>query len=178
MNAKRWVLACLTVLILSAAPGMAGQQPGYTPPKASAEFDRIKALAGKWQGTSKEGSGDPSPVAVEYQVTSGGTSVVEKLFPNTAHEMVSVYNDKDGKLSMTHYCMLGNQPQFELKSADGSHINLESSAETRKQLAGKMYMNTLVLEQPSDDQLIESWGAVSPDGKSAEPTVFTLKRTA
>ncbi len=178
MNMKRWVLTAAVVLIMSAAPVMAGEPSAYAPPTASGEFERIKALAGKWEGVSQNEGEAAQPVAVEYQVTSGGRSVVETLFPGTPQEMVSVYHDKNGKLSMTHYCMIGNQPQFELKKADVGRMSFEATAETRKELTGQMYMNTLVLEQPSDDQLKQTWGAINTDGKSANPTVFVLKRTA
>src|SRR3989304_768334 len=56
--------------------------------------------------------------------TDGGSAILETLFPGTPHEMVSVYYDDGGKLGMTHYCMLGNQPQMTLKKADGNRIDL------------------------------------------------------
>ena len=178
MNIKRWLLAGVVVSILFVVPVIAGEQSAYAPPKASAEFERVKALAGKWEGKIKHSNGNEEPAAVEYRVTSGGSVVVETLSPGTSHEMISVYHDKGGKLSMTHYCMLGNQPTLDLTSGDMTHLNFESSSQTRKELAGQMYMNTLVLDRSTNDQLIQTWTAIGPDGKPADSSVFSLKKTA
>ena len=77
---------------------------------------------------------------------------------------------------MTHYCMLGNQPQVVLKSTAGGRIDLEASAETQKALAGQPYMSSLVIEQPGADQLVETWRGVDANGKPMDSTVFTLKK--
>ena len=53
---------------------------------------------------------------------------------------------------MTHYCMLGNQPELELKSASDGKVDLEMSAESYTSLAGQMHMHSLVLESPVEDQ--------------------------
>ena len=56
------------------------------------------------------------PTAAEYRVAANGSVVVERNFPDTPKEMISVYHDRGGKLSMTHYCALANQPQMSLTS--------------------------------------------------------------
>src|SRR5690349_10162902 len=83
------------------------------PKPGSPELEQIKALAGTWEGTA-ETDGKTEPAAIEYKVSSMGTVVVETLFPGTPHEMVSIYHDdENGKLTMTHYCAIGNQPQLD-----------------------------------------------------------------
>lgn len=145
-------------------------------PKGSPELEQIKSLAGKWQGiATPHGNAKAESAAVEYKVTSGGSAVVETLFPGTPHEMVSVYHDKNGKLSMTHYCMLGNQPELELKSAAGGKMQF---AESDKSLAGQPHMDSLTLDQSKPGELVQTWGGVGPDGKSEEPTVITLKKAS
>ena len=80
------------------------------PYKGSQAFESMKSLAGNWEGS--EVSGDKEkPVKVEYKVSSNGSTIVETLFPGTKYEMITVYHDNGGKLSMTHYCAIGNQPQ-------------------------------------------------------------------
>lgn len=87
-----------------------------TPPDtSSAELNRIKALAGRWASTTSMFGKKDEQVFTEYAVTAGGSTVVETIFPGTPHEMVSVYYDDDnGKLAMTHYCMMRNRPHFTL----------------------------------------------------------------
>ena len=65
-------------------------------------------------------------VYTEYSITAGGSAVLEKIFPDTPHEMVSVYYDDDhGKLAMTHYCMMRNRPSFSLVKKDGNTLKLD-----------------------------------------------------
>src|SRR5437868_7105013 len=101
-----------SVLFVLAAPAFAGDHEHMKPvasmPK---EFDSLKTLAGTWEGTGMM-DGKEQAVTVVYEVTSGGSILVERLMPGTPGEMISVYH-RDGKtLSMTHYCALGNQPEM------------------------------------------------------------------
>ena len=65
-------------------------------------------------------------VFTEYKVTAGGSAVVETIFPGTPNEMVSVYYDDDqGKLAMTHYCMLRNRPHFTLVESDENQMRFD-----------------------------------------------------
>lgn len=170
-----WTVVAAAVCICSAA--WAGKDAATVPADAgSPEFRRIKALAGRWQGVTKHEGGKEEPVTVEYKVTSGGTAVVETLTPGTPHEMVSVYYDREGRLGMTHYCMVGNQPEMVLKSSDAHAIALESTVSTQAQLQGDMYMNALTLRQPDKDHLTQEWHSIGPDGKPLGQSVFTLKK--
>ena len=53
-------------------------------------------------------------VKATYELTSAGNAILERLFVGLPHEMVTVYYDSNGKLTMTHYCSLGNQPHMDL----------------------------------------------------------------
>src|SRR5262249_16120407 len=76
-----------------------------------AKASQLKKLAGDWTGKAKHGS-DERDASVNYQVTSGGSAVVETLFPGTEHEMVTVDHQDGDDLVLTHYCMLHNQPRM------------------------------------------------------------------
>jgi hypothetical protein len=108
--ARAAAIACLAVPLLAAA--------GPPAPKADAKaaFERLKSLAGEWRG--KAGHGEPGEAAVvRWESISGGTAVMETLFPGTPHEMRSVYHLDRGDLVMTHYCAMGNQPRVRLAAA-------------------------------------------------------------
>ena len=170
------IAGLLGMFVLGAGLAAPGEMPGYTPPKLSAELEQIKSLEGKWQGTSVE-KGQPEGAAVaEYRLTAGGTAVEERLFADTPHEMVSMYHDVNGKLSMTHYCMLGNQPELELKGASAGKLSLEESAASAATLAGQMRMRQLVIERPDAQTLVQTWTAYGTDGKAMATTVITLKK--
>jgi hypothetical protein len=96
------------------------------PPNVSSpELNRIKSLAGKWESTTSMFGNKDEKVFTEYKVTGGGSAVVETIFPGTPQEMVSVYYDDDeGKLAMTHYCMMRNRPHFALAGSDKDTIKM------------------------------------------------------
>ena len=172
----KWLAVSLAAVLCSVRV-WAGEMPeGWALPKTSAELERIKALAGQWASSTKGEQNEQSmPVTVTYEVTAGGSAVVETIDPGTSHEMVSVYHDKNGKLNMTHYCMLGNQPQLEIKNSTAGKIEMGLSAESHALLADQIHMHSLTLEIKGKS-LTQRWTAKNPDGKPAEPTVFVLSR--
>ncbi len=97
------------VALALAAPALA-QAPSVD---GKAAFERLKSLAGTWQGQA--GHGQPDQAAtVTYRVASGGSVVEETLFPGTPHEMISMYHLVGGELVLTHYCAMANQPRMRL----------------------------------------------------------------
>ncbi len=172
MKKSLWIILAMAVSVNA----WANQPANFTPPKTSSELEEIKSLEGKWQGTAKEANGQDRPTTVEYRVTSGGSAVEEKLFTGTEHEMISMYHDVKGKLSMTHYCMLGNQPQLELKSSAAGKLELKESGASSALLAEQMRMGSLTLEYPDKNTLTQTWTAQDAEGKAMPPTVIQLKR--
>jgi hypothetical protein len=100
MKAMRSVLFLLAVMGLAVAPASAQS-------KAQASFDKLKTLAGNWEGTA---SGVLSRVS--YRVISNG-SVLEETMQNGAEDaMVTIYHLDGDRLMVTHYCGAGNQPRM------------------------------------------------------------------
>lgn len=117
-----WIL---TVALSSAV--RADDQPHQPPPdNSSAELNRIKELAGRWSSTTSMFGKPNEKVYTEYEVTAGGSAVLERIFPGTPQEMVSVYYDDDkGKLAMTHYCIMRNRPILKLASSSEDTIKMD-----------------------------------------------------
>ena len=90
-------------------PSTHAEMPPY---KGSAAFERMKSLVGKWKGSTPMGT-----MTVDYRVIAGGAVIEERFAVGTPMEMLSTYHDVNGKLVMTHYCMLRNQPQMRLISS-------------------------------------------------------------
>ncbi len=170
---KKYIFLVVALLVSSVA--QAEMPEGWAPPKASAELQRMKALEGNWTVTEKTETGSKT-TTIQYKVTSGGTVVTEMIDPGTSHEMLTVYHDKAGKLAMNHYCMLGNQPEMELKSSVSNKIELQESAVSKSLLNGQLRMSSLVIEQPDANTLIETWGGTEADGSPGKSMVFKLKK--
>ena len=167
-----WVVGC--VVGIGAGVAVAGERHGM-PQASSPELERMKSLAGHWEGTSSMGEGEQTPAAVDYTITSGGSAVVETLFPGTPQEMVSVYHDQDGKLAMTHYCMLGNQPQLQLTNADAEHLSLSFSVSPGIDPEKDQHMHALLLTWEDADHLTHAWTSYE-HGQPSETATFHFSR--
>ncbi len=168
------------LLILSSVPAHAGEGQRPPLPAASPEFERIKSLAGTWEGTATEmkKEGEPQTGIIEYEITSGGAAVVERLFKGTPHEMVSIYYDRGGKLTMTHYCMLGNRPELALAAGSSpDDIRLEHAAGSDGiDEASEMHMHGLTLAFADADHFTQTWTSWENGQPMPACTVIALAR--
>ena len=167
-----WIVAAMVV---GMGVGLAGAESGGTTTADSAAFARVKRLAGRWEGTTRHSEGAEEPAAVEYKLTSGGSAVVETLFPGTPHEMVSVYHDVAGQLAMTHYCLLHNQPQLQLIGADDRHLELSLTDSPGIDASKDQHMHALTLTWQDSDHLTQTWTSYE-GGKPHETTTIRLSR--
>jgi len=158
------MLGCL----MMASGARAAEQNG------AAEFDRVKALVGTWRGPANEGAMNNDPVTVEYRLTSGGSAVVETLFPGTSHEMVSVYHQDHGKLAMTHYCLMGNQPKLQEVAANDQQIELQLSPDSGLDPSSP-HMHALTIAWADPNHITQTWTSYE-QGQPKEKSVFTLAR--
>ena len=122
-------LALVSIFTVSSAladPADDHKAPEPPPNISSPELNRIKALAGRWTSTTSMFGKKDEKVFTKYAITARGSAVVETIFPGTPNEMVSVYYDDDqGRLAMTHYCMMRNRPYFSLVESDKDKIKLD-----------------------------------------------------
>jgi hypothetical protein len=123
----------------------------------------MKALDGVWAGKMDFGNG-PMDISVEYRVVAG-----------TPMEMMSMYHDNDGKLAMTHYCMLHNQPIMILESADESSISLDFDEGCGIDASTESHMHALTVTFNDDDTITQSWTALE-GGEATENHPYTLTR--
>jgi hypothetical protein len=144
----------------------------------SPEFQQIKALTGQWEGMSSPmGPGaKPSSVKTEFRVTSAGSAIEETLMKGSPHEMVDMYTDEGGKLAMTHYCAMGNQPHMVAKASGPHQVTLEMMP-TPGIDPNSMHMHAITLEFADANHLTERWTNYT-NGKPGETTVFTMTRVA
>ncbi|HEY7327076.1 MAG TPA: hypothetical protein VH592_05540 [Gemmataceae bacterium] len=171
----RSVFSVLFVVVLATAP-LVGEdkKPHEKEAGTNTRFERFKRLAGEWVGNEQGKEGHE--VRVQYKVTSGGSAVVETIAPGTEHEMVSVIHPDGADLILTHYCMLGNQPQ--MKASGGGHgnkIEFKFVRATNMKSDKDMHMHDATFTFVDQDTLTSEWTAYT-GGKAAEHAVFKLKR--
>jgi hypothetical protein len=164
-----WVCA---TFMLAAACLTAGEPP--KPKPASAEFERMKSLIGTWKGTVDMGQG-PIEMVSQYRLMAGGTVLEEKVFAGTPNEMTTMYYDKDGKLALTHYCVMGNRPGMLLKSSDEKTIKFAFDKSCGINPKKESHMHALTLRFDDADTITASCKAFM-DGKEVPEKPTTMKR--
>ena len=130
-------------VVLALAASSLGQTTTTTttPPVLATEteksFDKLKALAGSWEGPvsvdppmpASMGSSD-KPLHITMRVTSRGHALVHEMQEAGTpldpalydHPVTMLYTDGD-QLLLTHYCDAGNRPRMTGKlSADGTKV--------------------------------------------------------
>ena len=86
----------------------------------AAAFERIRSLAGRWEGTAEwTGARTGSyKLAVTYYPTGNGSAMIEDMGEPGAPAMTSVYHLDGADLRVTHYCGAQNQPRLKADRID------------------------------------------------------------
>jgi hypothetical protein len=157
---KKIMLITMLVLAVSAigpSATPAGEHQMGPPLVHSRDFDRMKELVGIWEGTADTGQGIEQ-LRVTYELTSAGNAIVERFAAGKPHEMVTVYHDFNGKLTMTHYCSLGNQPHMELTNPGESTLKFVLSEKSPGIVSpNEMHMHALTIAVDGKDSITETW---------------------
>lgn len=161
-------VVCFSLAGLFIAHADEHQSAPYT---GSKEFERIKQLVGTWEGTADMGK-EGEKVRVEYRLTAGGSALVETLFPGSAEEMVSIYHDRKGRLAMTHYCMLHNQPHMTLMKTDPQTIELAFAPKGNDiDPTREKHMHALRITFTDNDHIVQKWTLLEKGKDKGEVTL-------
>jgi hypothetical protein len=140
--------------------------------KAEANFQRLKSLAGEWQGKKPDGK----MVGVTYEVVSNGSVVMERMQSDGEPAMITMYH-LDGKhLMMTHYCSVMNQPRMRATADSGDENVIQFSLldVTNLTKATDGHMKKLAITFTDDNHIVTKWTFVE-NGKEKEGP-FELER--
>ncbi len=162
------------ILLLAGSALRASEQPHHEPYTGSAEFERLKALAGTWQGEMVM-QGKPQTLHVEYRVTAAGSTLLETIFPGTSEEMISVYHDTGGKPGMTHYCAMKNRPNMVMASSTDSRMHFTFTESDGIDAAQDAHMHELTIHFVDDNTIAQDW-VLYRGGKAVEATSIELTR--
>lgn len=169
----RLLLALLAVAALLAVPALAGSAPAASPTvAASPAFDHLKALSGTW--TSK--AADGKVTRATYEVSSGGSAVVEKLQPADEPPMVTVYYPDGSQVMLTHYCTLANQPRLRTTQAgSGNQLEFDFVDATNMKSPADAHMDRVRFTFADADHFVQEW-TMKHDGKEM-PLTLHFERT-
>lgn len=171
---KLKMLACAIVGLSFALAAVADDKHNHAPSTATNPgFEKLKTLAGTWVNADEKGN-PTDEVVSEIKVSAAGSAVIETLMPGTPNEMISVYTAEGLDIVMTHYCMLGNQPQMRAKDAKGDKLNFEFVGGTNLDPKKDMHMHSAVLTFVDDDH-IQVDGIGWEDGKPAKEMCAGMK---
>jgi hypothetical protein len=162
---KQAMLLAIVVLVTGITTAAFGQS------ESQRAFDKLKTLAGTWEGTSPEGKA----MQVTYRITSGGSALLGEISPDES--MVTMFHMDGDRLMMTHYCGAGNQPRMKGKlSPDGKTVVFEFVDATNLASPTAGHMNRAAFSMPDATHHSEDWTYLS-NGK-AETHRFELHRVA
>jgi hypothetical protein len=88
--------------------------------------------------------------------------------------MVTMFHDKNGKLALTHYCMIGNQPGMLLASSDAKTMKFDFDKNCGIAPL-ETHMHALTLTFESVDEITMSC-KLSLEGKIQPEKPTTLRR--
>ena len=168
----RFVLSIVALMSAFALSAPADDKKAATLPA----FEKFKQLAGEWAGKAVEGEHAGMEVRVTYKLTSGGSAVLETIGAGSDHEMVTVIHPDGDNLILTHYCMLGNQPQMKADGkGKGDTVAFEFTKATNLKSEKDPYMHDATFTFVDKDTIKTTWTLYN-DGKPAGKSVFELKR--
>ena len=165
MRIIRQTFVLFMVLATIAIAGMAAS-------KSQPEFDRMKALAGDWQGKATDGR----PVHINYKVVSAGSAVMESIKESSESQMVTMYYLDGDSLMMTHYCAANNQPRMRADASGGTPDNIKFKFVDATNLASPDagHMKALTITWKDASHITQQWTWVQAGKEQVE--TFDLRR--
>jgi len=142
--------------------------------KTNPEFEKVKSLAGEWEGKSKDGS---SP-KVSYTLVSNNSALMEKLAMGGESEMLTVYHPDGDRLMVTHYCSLHNQPRMRSQAPgqDKNKIAFDFVDVTNLSSPDAGHMRRLVVTFEDKDHFTQEWTYREKEKESTVVIRFERKR--
>ena len=155
MKPLRFVLTAVLVSLSTVA---------FAQSDAQKSFDKLKALAGSWEGTL---DGKPTHGHVSLRVTSMGNTLMHEMSgPDRPDDPITMFHMDGDRLVMTHYCDAGNQPHMlGTVSPDGKTFTFDFVSATNLQSSQEGHMQHVVFNIIDSDHHTEKWEFAMADGK-------------
>jgi hypothetical protein len=138
MKSVRFLLSVVALMSLSTVVFAQSDGAQKAPSDAQKSFDKLKTLAGTWEGRvttipQQPDMGDGAVTEITLRVTSRGHALVHEMkaagTPDDPtrydHPVTMFYLDSD-RLLLTHYCDAGNRPRMVARtSPDGKTVEFD-----------------------------------------------------
>jgi hypothetical protein len=169
----RTVSSLLTIALLAVTLSAGADDKSAA--TSAQRFEALKKLAGDWVQVDKDGKPTDKLIS-SIRVTAGGSAIQETLFPGSEKEMVTMYHLDGGELTLTHYCMLGNQPR--LRAEPGKDVNkiaFKFVSCTNLKSKDDHHMNHATITITSKDRFKAVWVSCN-EGKPCHEVTLDLVR--
>ncbi len=146
---------------------------------AQKSFDKLKTLAGSWEGTAHMGNGpaENTTMHVSFRVTSMGNTIMHEMRGSGPEDPISMITVDGDRLLLTHYCDAGNQPRMVgTVSADGKTVTFTFIDGTNILPSQGGHMQRAIFNFIDADHHTEQWEFAMADGKPMGG-VLDLKRS-
>ena len=179
MKFLRVMLSGVVLIALSTA--------AFAQSDAQKSFDKLKSLAGSWEGRvttvpPQPGMGDGALTEISLRVTSRGNALVHEMKaagtaddPTKYDHPVTMFYLENDRLLLTHYCDAGNRPRMAARtSPDGKTVEFDFL-----DLAGGTqygHMHHAVFTVIDANHHTEDWTYMMPGDKPVNAH-FDLQRT-
>jgi hypothetical protein len=136
-------------------------------------FDKLKTLAGSWEGTL-----DGKAMHVSLRVTSMGNTLMHEMTGvGRPDDPITMFNLDRERLLLTHYCDAGNQPRMVATvSPDGKTFTFDYIDATNLLSAQMGHMQHVVFNIVDADHHTELWQFAMANGKT-EGGLLDLRRS-
>jgi hypothetical protein len=139
---------------------------------APSPWDKLKSLAGTWQGTY-----EGKQARLTYALVSNGTALMETMDAPDSTQMVTLYHPDGASLLMTHYCAAGNQPRMRAKGMEaGQQLTFAYVDAANLKSADDQRMTRLVLTFTDANHLAQEWTSEGGGKKEVARFEFTRQR--
>jgi hypothetical protein len=151
------ILFIFVALLCSLFTTTAVADQGHKPYVGSKAFERMKQLAGSWEGSMNMGK-ETMKMKTSYKLTAAGSALVETTHEGSPHEMISVYHDnKSGKMTMVHYCAEHNQPKLILSTMNDNKLSMDLASDSDIDTANESHINSVSVQFDGNDKMTQMW---------------------
>ena len=144
--------------------------------KTSDAFKQLQGFIGKWEGELTKYNGEVESIETEFSLIANGSAIVER-FSEGGSEVFTMYHDKNGQLTATHYCALGNAPSFTLSKKDKYNLSFAFDPLCGLKVGKDKFLHSLVWNyDPKKPNKLQSYSKIIDVDKSMLSNTKKLTR--